>query len=142
VAKGNLTGREGACLRPRGGARSLLAGLQNAQAEQSRLEAEKRAVLDVLQMYSESYNNKDANALRQVYPSVPVNIVREAFRYARSYELNLKLTPEDPKILNDTASVRCQRVVKLTDSFGLRSLRTTRSLSSCERMAAVADRQG
>ena len=97
-------------------ARSLLAGLEKAQDEQSRLEAEKRSVLALLQKYSEAYNNRDANAVRRIYPGVPLATVRNAFKDARSYEL--KLTPEEPKLRNNTASVRCQRVVTLTTTFG------------------------
>ena len=100
-----------------GDARNQLAGLETAQGEHTRSEAEKLAVLAVLQIYSEAYTNKDANAVRRVYPGVPfLARVREAFRDARSYEL--KLTSDDPKISNDTASVRCRRVLNVIPRDG------------------------
>jgi Protein kinase domain/PEGA domain len=98
-----------------GDARSQLAVLEKAQEDQVRLDAEKKAVREVLQEYSQAFRNKDANALRKIFPALDRR-VRDNLKDFRSYEL--RLTPEEPKIGNDTASVRCRRVVNATPGDG------------------------
>jgi hypothetical protein len=100
-----------------GDARNRLAVLEKAQDEERRREEEKRAVLAVLKAYEDASNRMNADEMAQIYPGVAIATVRKAFKDDRSY--GLSLAPETPKIgNNNTASVRCLRLVRETPIVG------------------------
>jgi ketosteroid isomerase-like protein len=93
------------------------AGHQQQLEMQQRAAAEKQAVLDVLKKYEAAYKNRDASAVKAVFPDVPkFNTIVNSFRIFRSYDLTLE--PAEPQITGDSAVVRCRRTIRVADEHG------------------------
>jgi ketosteroid isomerase-like protein len=89
--------------------------LEAAQAQQ-RAKAETQAVLDALKKYAAAYNNRDAEAVRAIYPGVEFKKVQAFFK--ASHEIRATLVNEEPKISGDTATVRSQLSILFADERG------------------------
>ena len=74
-------------------------------------------MLEALRNYAAAYNNRDAAAVRAIFPNVPnFKEIQNSFKIFRSIQVSL--VPEDAKISGETATVRCQRSTSFTDERG------------------------
>jgi eukaryotic-like serine/threonine-protein kinase len=80
-----------------------------------------RAIQQVLRNYQGAIENKDADALRRVWPSIPRKKEEEmkVFKDSKSIRVELELLGE-PRFLEDSAVVTCRKIQRVVFSNGQR----------------------
>jgi serine/threonine protein kinase len=79
------------------------------------LNADRQAIRDLLSRYAAAYNTRDANAVREIFPGVDFNKLRDSFK---KFRYRMSLTVGEPQISGNTATVQCQESVEITDEQG------------------------
>jgi hypothetical protein len=91
---------------------------QKQKQKEDQDKAEKAAILSTVREYETAYRNRDLDGIKKVFPRVPEKKNREFFLFIRSMQFGL--SPEEPRISGNDATVRCVRSLTFTSTEGKR----------------------
>ena len=80
-------------------------GQQAQKQKDDQVKADKDAIIRTLKEYETAYRNRDLNGIKGVFPTVPEKTVKDFFSNIRGIEVSL--SPEEPNISGNDATVRC-----------------------------------
>jgi eukaryotic-like serine/threonine-protein kinase len=86
------------------------------QAAEARARQDAQDIRRALGLYEAAYRDKNAAAVRSVFPQVDVPVLERRFKQLGSVELRATLKPlEEPKVNGNTATVRCEQAMTVVD---------------------------